>query len=59
MHPTKFQFIWQNGFRGELLLEFNKSETRIVCDGHVCSSLNTEVDKRFIPFLGHLASKAM
>jgi hypothetical protein len=33
MHPTKFQFIWQSGFRGEDFLEINQSETRIVCGG--------------------------
>jgi hypothetical protein len=31
MHPTKFRFIWQGGFRGEDILEINQSETRIVC----------------------------
>ena len=31
MHPTKFRFIWQSGFRGEDFLEINQSETRIVC----------------------------
>jgi hypothetical protein len=36
MHPTKFRFIWQSGFRGEDFLEINQSETRIVCGGHVC-----------------------
>jgi hypothetical protein len=30
MHPTKFQCIWQSGFRGEHFLEINQSETRIV-----------------------------
>jgi hypothetical protein len=30
MHPTKFQFIWQSGFRGEDFLEINQSETRMV-----------------------------
>jgi hypothetical protein len=34
MHPTKFRFIWQSGFR-EDFLEINQSETRIVCGGHV------------------------
>ena len=33
MHPTKFRFIWQSGFRGEDFLEINQSETRIVCGG--------------------------
>jgi hypothetical protein len=26
MHPTKFRFIWQNGFRGEDFLEIIQSE---------------------------------
>jgi hypothetical protein len=36
MLPTKFWFIWQSGFRGEDFLEFDQSETRIACGGHVC-----------------------
>jgi hypothetical protein len=36
MHPTKFRFIWQSGFKGEDFLEINQSETRIVCGDHVC-----------------------
>jgi hypothetical protein len=35
MLPTKFRFIWQSGFR-EDILEINQSETRIACGGHVC-----------------------
>jgi hypothetical protein len=35
MHPTKYRFIWQSGFRGEAL-EINQSETRIVCDSQPC-----------------------
>jgi hypothetical protein len=35
MHPTKFRFIWQSGFRGEDFLEINQSETRIVGGGNV------------------------
>jgi hypothetical protein len=31
MFPTKLQFIWQSGFRGEDFLEINQSETRIIC----------------------------
>jgi hypothetical protein len=27
MLPTKFQFIWESGFRGEDFLEINPSET--------------------------------
>jgi hypothetical protein len=34
--PTKFRFIWENGFRGEDYLEIDQSETRIACGGHVC-----------------------
>ena len=30
MHPTKFRFIWQSGFRGEELKKINQSETRIL-----------------------------
>jgi hypothetical protein len=36
MLPTKFQFIWESGFRGEDFLEINQSETRMACGGHVC-----------------------
>jgi hypothetical protein len=36
MPPTEFRFIWQSGFRGDDFLEINQSETRIVCDGHIC-----------------------
>ena len=35
MLPTKFQFIWESGFRGEDFLEINQSETRVACGGHV------------------------
>jgi hypothetical protein len=31
MLPTKFQFIWESGFRGEDFLEINQSETRMAC----------------------------
>ena len=34
MLPTKFQFIWTSGYRGEDSLEINQSETRIACGGH-------------------------
>jgi hypothetical protein len=33
---TKFQFIWENGFRGKHFLEINQSKTRMACGGHVC-----------------------
>ena len=36
MLPTKFQFIWPSGFKGDDILEINQSETRIACGGHVC-----------------------
>ena len=36
MLPTKFRFIWQNGFRGEEFKKIDQSETRIACGGHVC-----------------------
>jgi hypothetical protein len=36
MLPTKFQFIWENGFRGEDFLEINQSKTRMACGSHVC-----------------------
>ena len=36
MHPTKFRFIWQSGFRGEDFLEIIQLETRIVYGGHIC-----------------------
>jgi len=35
MLPTKFQFIWESGFRGEDFSEINQSETRMVCGDHV------------------------
>ena len=35
MLPTKVQFIWQSGFRGEDFLEINQSETRMACGGHI------------------------
>ena len=36
MLSTKFQFIWESGFRGEDFLEINQSEKRMACCGHVC-----------------------
>jgi hypothetical protein len=38
MLPTKFQFIWPSGFRGDIL-EIDQSETRIPCGGHVCKRI--------------------
>ena len=37
MHPTKFQFIWPSGFRGEDFFQIDQSETRIAFGGHVCN----------------------
>jgi hypothetical protein len=31
MLSTKFQFIWESGFRGEDFLEINQSEKRMAC----------------------------
>ena len=36
MLSTKFQFIWESGFRGEDVLEINQSEKRMASGGHVC-----------------------
>jgi hypothetical protein len=36
MLPSKFQFIWESGFRGKDFLEINQSETMMACGGHVC-----------------------
>jgi hypothetical protein len=36
MLSTKFQFIWESGFRGEDFLEINQSKTRMACGSHVC-----------------------
>jgi hypothetical protein len=36
MLPTKFQFIWESGFRGEDFLEINQLKTRMAYGGHVC-----------------------
>jgi hypothetical protein len=33
MLPTKFQFIWESGFRGEDFLEINQSKTRMAYGG--------------------------
>ena len=42
MLPTKFQFIWTSGFRGEDFLEINQSEKRMACSGHVCQRIGTK-----------------
>ena len=36
MLPSKFQFIWPSGFRGEGFLEIDTPEKRIACGGHGC-----------------------
>jgi hypothetical protein len=41
MLPAKIQFIWESGFR-ENLLEINQSETRIACGRHVCKRIGTK-----------------
>ena len=40
MLPTKFQFIWESGFRGEEFLEINQSKTRMACGGQVAMFVN-------------------
>jgi hypothetical protein len=55
MLSTKFQFIWesgfrgedfleinQSGFRGEDFLEINQSEKRMACGSHVCKRIGTK-----------------
>jgi len=42
MHPTKFRFIWESGFRGEDYQEIDQLETRIACGGHVCWRIGTQ-----------------
>jgi hypothetical protein len=42
MLPTKFQFIWESGLRGEDFLEINQSKTRMACGGHVCLRIGTK-----------------
>jgi hypothetical protein len=42
MLPTKFQFIWERGFRGEDFLEINQSKTRMPCGVHVCQRIGTK-----------------
>ena len=36
MLPTKFQFTWLSGFRGEDFSEIDQLQTRITYGGHVC-----------------------
>jgi hypothetical protein len=42
MLPTKFQFIWESGFRGEDFIETNQSETGMACGGHVCKQIRNK-----------------
>ena len=42
MLPTKFQFIWPSGYRGEDSLEINQSEMRIAYGSHVCYQIGTK-----------------
>ena len=42
MLSTKFQFIWESGFRGEDFLEINQSEKRMACGSHVCKRIGTK-----------------
>jgi hypothetical protein len=39
MLPTKYRFIWPNGFRGEESKKISQSETKIAFGGHVCNGL--------------------
>jgi type I restriction-modification system DNA methylase subunit len=41
MLPDKVQFIWESGFR-EDLLEINQSETIIACGSHVFKRIGTK-----------------
>jgi hypothetical protein len=52
MFSTKFQFIWESGFRGEDFLEINQSEKRMAC-GERLVILSRSVNKhgRYRPFL--------
>jgi hypothetical protein len=64
MIPTKFQFIWLSGFRGEDFLEINQSETRIICgamfangSGRNEQSLQKTFQKCFLPSFGSFGPK--
>jgi hypothetical protein len=48
MLPTKFQFIWASGYRGEDFLEINQSETRMAGEGHVCYRIFLFLVGRFL-----------
>jgi hypothetical protein len=50
MLPTKFQFIWESGFRGEEFLDINQSETSIAYGGHACLRIKTSIkNAHFVP----------
>jgi hypothetical protein len=51
--PTKFRFIWKNGFRGEYFIK--KSEIRMACGGHVCERMGRKL-AIFIDYLPHKLS---
>jgi hypothetical protein len=42
MLPTKFQFIWESGFKAEDLLKINQSKTRMAWGGHVCYRIGSK-----------------
>jgi hypothetical protein len=54
MLSTKFQFIWESGFR-EDFLEINQSKTRMACGGHGDDFLAHHA-KGNVSFCHHLAS---
>ena len=47
MPSTKFQFIWESGFRGEDFLEINQSETIMACGVHVCLTDRDEMNNLY------------
>jgi hypothetical protein len=50
MLPTKFQFIWESGFRGDFL-EINQLKTRMAYGGHVCKRI--ELNEQFFQRTSH------
>jgi hypothetical protein len=57
MHPTKFRFIWQSGFRGEDFLENQKQELSMVAIFVNGSGRNEQSQQRtfhrcFLPSFG-------
>jgi hypothetical protein len=51
MHPTKFRFIWQSGFRRKDLKKINQSHARIVCGGQVLNGSGRNEHGRHMQFL--------